>query len=235
MTALSGAPLYRARCRQQEDGGHARDEHTDTDRTNRNHAGPGSCRPRAGYSGGFGHSTPRCRPATRVADPIVSGRFDAKTGNYLYETGQPTTLRLPGGGTITGGGANSTEGNLFRFLSDSQVQVDTVDLTRGWHNFDRVFFEAGKATLTPASVSQLRNIATLLRAFPKACIKLGGYTDDTDTYKVNRELSDAHARTAWASLVEMGISPSRLDARGSAPTTPSPPTTPRKATPRTAA
>ena len=35
--------------------------------------------------------------------------------------------------------------------------------------------------------------------------------------KVNRELNDARARTAWTNLVEMGISPSRLDARGYGP------------------
>lgn len=160
---------------------------------------------------------PARRPATRVADPIVPGHFDAKTGNYFYETGQPTSLKLPGGGTVTNVGLNSTESNLFRFLSNPQVQVDTVDLTQGWYNFDRVFFEAGKATLTPESISQLRNIATLLRAYPNVRIKLGGYTDDTGTYKVNKALSEARARTAWASLVEMGVSPSRLDARGYGP------------------
>ncbi|MBH8570382.1 OmpA family protein [Microvirga sp. STS02] len=157
------------------------------------------------------------RPTARVADPIVPGHFDVKTGNYLYETGQPTSLKLPGGGSIANVGTNSTESYLFRFLSDPQVQVDTVDLTRGWYNFDRVYFEAGKATLTPESVSQLRNIATLLRAYPKARLKLGGYTDDTGTYKINKALSEARARTAWASLVEMGVSPSRLDARGYGP------------------
>jgi outer membrane protein OmpA-like peptidoglycan-associated protein len=160
---------------------------------------------------------PARRPTARVADPIVPGHFDAKTGNYFYETGQPTTLKLPSGGAITNVGASSTESYLFRFLSDPQVQVDTVDLTRGWYNFDRVYFEAGKATLTPESVSQLRNIATLLRAYPNVRIKLGGYTDDTGTYKVNKALSEARARTAWASLVEMGVSPSRLDARGYGP------------------
>ncbi|MGY3088517.1 outer membrane protein OmpA-like peptidoglycan-associated protein [Hymenobacter sp. UYAg731] len=165
----------------------------------------------------YNNRYPARRPATRVADPIVPGHFDAKTGNYYYETGQPTTLKLPGGGAIANVGANSTESYLFRFLSDPQVRVDSVDLTRGWYNFDRVYFEAGKATLTPESVSQLRNIATLLRAYPKTRIKLGGYTDDTGTYKVNKELSEARARTAWASLVEMGISPSRLDARGYGP------------------
>ncbi|GAB3878284.1 hypothetical protein GCM10028824_39890 [Hymenobacter segetis] len=165
----------------------------------------------------YNNHYPARRPAARVADPIVPGHFDAKTGNYLYETGQPTTLKLPGGATVTNVGANSTESYLFRFLSDPQVQVDSVDLTRGWYNFDRVYFEAGKATLTPESVSQLRNIATLLRAYPNARVKLGGYTDDTGTYKVNKALSEARARTAWASLVEMGVSPSRLDARGYGP------------------
>ncbi|MBO2008394.1 OmpA family protein [Hymenobacter negativus] len=153
----------------------------------------------------------------RVSDPIVPGHYDAKTGNYVYETGTATTLKLNNGASITGVGINSTESNLYRFLSDAQMQVDTVDLTRGWYNFDRVYFEAGKATLTAASLNQLRNVATLLRAYPTARIKLGGYTDDTGTYKVNKALSEARARTAWASLVEMGISPSRVDARGYGP------------------
>ncbi len=163
------------------------------------------------------HYPPR-RPATaRVPDPVVPGHYDAQTGNYIYDTGATTTLRLANGGTIAGVGTNSTESNLYRFLSDSHMQVDTVDLTRGWYNFDRVYFEAGKATLTAESLRQLRNVATLLRAYPAARIKLGGYTDDTGTYKVNKALSEARARTAWASLVEMGVSPGRIDARGYGP------------------
>lgn len=155
------------------------------------------------------------RPSdARIADPIVPGHFDARTGNYFYETGPATSLALANGSTIANVGTNSTESYLYRFLSSPQMQVDTVDLTRGWYNFDRVFFEPGKATLTPASLSQLRNISALLRAYPNARIKLGGYTDDTGAYKVNRELSDARARTAWASLVEMGISATRIEARG---------------------
>ncbi|WP_201977737.1 OmpA family protein [Hymenobacter rubidus] len=159
---------------------------------------------------------PDRKPGTkvRVADPIVPGHFDAKSGNYIYETGQPTALKLANGSVITGVGINSTESYLYRFLANPSTLVDTLDLTQGWYNFDRVFFNPGKATLTPESIGQLRNIATILRAFPNACIKLGGYTDSTGTYKVNRQLSEARARTAWASLVEMGISPSRLDARG---------------------
>ncbi|MBF9223910.1 OmpA family protein [Hymenobacter ruricola] len=158
------------------------------------------------------------RPTSRtVKDPIVPGHFDAKSGNYIYETGLPTTLKLPGGGTIAGVGVNSTESNLYRFLTNPQMQVDTLDLTNGWYNFDRVFFTPGKATLAGESLSQLRNVAAILKAFPNARVKLGGYTDSTGTYKVNKQLSEARARTAWASLVEMGISPSRIDARGYGP------------------
>ena len=160
---------------------------------------------------------PPRRSTPPAPDPIVPGRYDAKTGNYLYDTGPLTTLRLPGGATIAGVGLNSTESFLHRFLDNPAAQVDTVDLTRGWFNFDRVFFDAGKATLTTESVSQLRNVAALLRAYPRARVKLGGYTDSTGTYRVNKLLSDARARTAWASLVEMGISPGRVDARGYGP------------------
>ena len=97
------------------------------------------------------------------------------------------------------------------------MQVDTVDLTKDWYNFNRVYFEMGKAMLTTTSLGQLRNVAALLRAYPKARIKLGGYTDSTGTYQINKQLSETRARTASANLVEMGISPSRIEARGYGP------------------
>ena len=97
------------------------------------------------------------------------------------------------------------------------MQVDTLDLTKDWYNFNRVYFEMGKAMLTTTSLGQLRNVTALLRAYPKARIKLGGYKDSTGTYQINKQLSEDRARTAWASLVEMGISPARIDARGYGP------------------
>ena len=57
----------------------------------------------------------------RVADPIVPGHFDAKSGNYVYDTGALTTLKLANGGNVTNVGVNSTESNLYRFLIDPQT------------------------------------------------------------------------------------------------------------------
>ena len=170
--------------------------------------------PMAGSRSKTSSRYPARRPDIRVDDPIVPGHYDDASGNYIYNTGLPTTLKLAGGGTIAAVGANSTESHLYRFLTDPKMQVDTVDLTRGWYNFDKVFFETGKATLTTESVSQLRNIATILRAYPNTRIKLGGYTDNTGDYKINKQLSEARAQTAWKSLVEMGVGPGRIDFRG---------------------
>ena len=163
----------------------------------------------------------RRRQLRRLVSPAqvftVPGHYDAKSGNYLYDTGALTALKLPGGASIANVGINSTESRLHRFLSDPTKQADTLDLSRNWYNFDRVFFETGKATLTPESMSQLRNVVTLLRAYPTVRVKIGSYTDSTGIYKVNKMLSEARARTAWASLVEMGISPARIAARGYGP------------------
>ncbi|GAB2952107.1 hypothetical protein GCM10027048_16440 [Hymenobacter coalescens] len=176
---------------------------------------PAAAEPPRTYAYAPKKNTPR-RPAPKVT-PATPGHYDAKTGNYIYHTGASTTLTLAGGGRLTGVGVQSTESLLHRFITDPAAQVDTVDLTKGWLNFDRVFFEPGKATLTPDSRVQLGHIAQIMRAYPKVRIKIGGYTDSTGTYKVNKLLSEARAQAAWAALVELGISPGRMDARGYGP------------------
>ena len=160
---------------------------------------------------------PARRPATRIAPPAPKGHYDPASGNYIYETGALTTLALPNGQQITGVGVNSTESLLHRFVADPAARVDTLDRTQGWLSFDRVYFETGKATLTPESRRQLRNIAALLRSYPNTRVKLGGYTDSTGTYQINRQLSEARARTAWVALSEMGVALSRIEARGYGP------------------
>ncbi|NVO85795.1 OmpA family protein [Hymenobacter terrestris] len=170
-------------------------------------------RPRTPYQ-------PGSRRAGSIEPPPVDGHYDLKSGYYIYHTGAPTTLRLSNGQQLRGVGSQSTENQLHQFLSNPRQQIDTVDRTRGWISFDRVFFTTGQATLTPESRHQLKNIALLLQSYPQARLKIGGYTDSVGTYQMNRQLSEARARTAWTTLVEMGISPSRLEARGYGPNYP---------------
>ncbi|UOG73021.1 OmpA family protein [Hymenobacter tibetensis] len=141
------------------------------------------------------------------------GTYDRDRDMYIYDTGQPIVLTLANGSSQKVG-ANSTENRLYTFLSDPSFQVDSVNRTKGWINFDRVYFDAGKATLTSESEQQLHNIAEVLKTFPEATVKLGGYTDNTGLDTKNLVLSEERAKTAALALVKKGIPFHRLQFKG---------------------
>ena len=151
--------------------------------------------------------------AAKANNAATGGRYDAASGNYIYDTGQPIILRLADG-TIQKVGANSTENRLYTFLADAAQQVDSINRTKGWINFDRVYFEPGSTTLTDESFMQLRNVASILKTFPTAVVKLGGYTDSTGNPLKNFQLSETRAQTAMLAMAGMGIDMNRIQAKG---------------------
>ena len=162
-------------------------------------------------------SAPRVRreaPAPRSTE--AGGRYDQDRDTYIYDTGTPIVLRLADG-TTQKVGANSTENRLYTFLASPAIQVDSVNRTKGWINFDRINFETGKAMLTPESALQLGNIASILATFPQAVVKIGGYTDSTGDALANFQLSEDRARAAMRTLISMGVSADRLQAKGYGP------------------
>ena len=118
-------------------------------------------------------------------------------------------LNLPDG-TVLNVPENGIENQLVKFITDSSRPVD--DTT--WFNFDRLLFDTGKATLQPSSQEQLGNIAAILKAYPNAHVKIGGYTDNTGDAAANVALSDARAKNVMNAFVAAGIDPSRLEAKG---------------------
>lgn len=148
-----------------------------------------------------------------TAPTTVSGTYDKNRDAYIYDTGQPIILNLANG-TTQKVGANSTENRLYTFLANPAFQVDSVNRTKGWINFDRVYFDAGKATLTPESEQQLHNIAQVLKSFPNTRVKLGGYTDNTGDNTMNLQISEQRAKTAALALVKQGIAFNRLQFKG---------------------
>ncbi|SHL19306.1 OmpA family protein [Hymenobacter psychrotolerans] len=179
----------------------------------------------------FGHERPASRPAGAAAAvaslaPVATselgakapatpapGRYDVASGNYIYDTGQPIILRL-GDGTTQKVGANSTENRLFTFLADPAIEVDSVNRTKGWINFDRVYFDPGATTLTDESFQQLRNVASILKTFPASVVKIGGYTDSTGNPLKNFQLSEERAKTAMLAMAGMGVDMNRIQAKG---------------------
>jgi outer membrane protein OmpA-like peptidoglycan-associated protein len=108
------------------------------------------------------------------------------------------------------GAKNGIEDKLIIFILDSGKPVDGAL----WFSMDGITFDTDKATLTQESSVQVRNIAEILKAFPKIKIKIGGYTDNTGDANANLTLSTNRANTVKNSLVVMGIDASRVDAKG---------------------
>jgi len=116
---------------------------------------------------------------------------------------------LPTGAVITGAD-DGVERRLIGFLDDPNRKVDATT----WFDFDRVLFETGSATLKPESKEQLRDVAEILKAYPTAAVKIGGYTDDTGDPNANIQLSSARATAVVSELVAQGIPADRLSAEG---------------------
>ena len=158
----------------------------------------------------------RQRRARQAPGPDASGRYDQDRDTYIYDTGRPIALRLADG-TTQKAEANSTENRLYTFLASPAIQVDSMNRTKGWINFDRINFETGKALLTPESAMQLGNITSILATFSRVVVIIGGYTDSTGDALANFQLSEDRARAAMRTLAGMGVTPDRLQAKGYGP------------------
>jgi len=121
------------------------------------------------------------------------------TTERLVETG--VELRYAPGGV---------ESRLLALLRDQSAVPDE----QTWFDFDRLTFATSSARLEASSEEQLDNLAAILKAYPNASIKIGGYTDSTGSHERNLELSQGRADTVKQELVSRGIARDRLEAEG---------------------
>lgn len=134
----------------------------------------------------------------RIQPGINVGTLDEKTGDFMYDEGDLTTIVLPNGQELKAG-ENSTEAKLVKFLMDKNIPVD--DKTGNWYEFTNVHFKLNSADLEKVSDRQIQNMAAIAKAFPEAKFKFGGYTDNTGDASINKPLSQKRAE-AVAKLVE---------------------------------
>jgi OOP family OmpA-OmpF porin len=159
------------------------------------------------------YSEAEAASAAPLATSLPAGHYDPVTDTYIYTIGQPLVLTLPDGSKQRVG-SNSTEYRLYHLLTDPAQRLETQNTPSAWINVDRVYFTAGKASLTAESQQQLQNLASILKAFPQARIKLGGYTDSTGDVEKNLLLSQSRASAAMQALVKLGVDANRLQAEG---------------------
>jgi outer membrane protein OmpA-like peptidoglycan-associated protein len=120
-------------------------------------------------------------------------------------TGATVRVKLPNGVELNAY-RNGIESQLVNFLNDPAKRVDD----NIWFDFDKLNFEPGSSMITSESVMQIKNIAAILKAYPNASIKIGGYTDATGNEAANLKLSQARAEAVVAELRSNGIPESQL-------------------------
>jgi outer membrane protein OmpA-like peptidoglycan-associated protein len=98
------------------------------------------------------------------------------------------------------------ESGLVNCLNDASCKAGKDK----WFDFDDINFETGSAKLTDSSMRQVKNLVIILKAYPKAKIKIGGYTDRTGDAQTNKKLSADRAEAVLVALKSNGAQASQL-------------------------
>ena len=86
---------------------------------------------------------------------------------------------------------------------------------------ENIFYDFDKATLRPESKEALdKELIEILNDNPNITIELGAHTDMKGSYEYNDRLSQRRAQSVIDYLIEKGISPDRLTAKGYGETVP---------------
>jgi OmpA-OmpF porin, OOP family len=141
------------------------------------------------------------RPGTPAIEAPVATPAVPADGLVDLALADGTTIRVAEDGV---------ESRLVAFIQDAAQAVDKDT----WFTMDRLEFETGSAALRRSSDAQLDNIAAILRAYPNAGLKFGGYTDNTGDAAANLQLSGERATTAMSAVVSRGIGADRVAAEG---------------------
>ena len=136
-------------------------------------------------------------------------KVTSEAGKALERLGKLLMVKLPNGIELNVPELG-VEKKLIAFIEDASKPVDKTT----WFNFDRLEFETGSTNLKPSSMEQLKNIAEILKAYPKVGLKIGGYTDNTGNPDSNLQLSQKRAQSTMQELVKLGVDAKRLEAEG---------------------
>ncbi|HLO80319.1 MAG TPA: OmpA family protein [Chitinophagaceae bacterium] len=115
-------------------------------------------------------------------------------------TKEPLKVKLPNGVEI-----NAYKGGIEDLLVTFLLDPNAKPGNDNWFDFNDLNFKFGTAEIVPESRTEVDNIAQILKAFPNAKIKLGGYTDKVGDEAANKKLSQARADAVAAALKDLGV------------------------------
>jgi outer membrane protein OmpA-like peptidoglycan-associated protein len=146
---------------------------------------------------------------------VAITRTDNITGNYKFSIENPGQYILD---IRKEGYLYHSEPFIIPALNDKQIIDQLVLLNKIEVNqsiiLKNIFFDTGKSTLKPESMSEINRVYKLMIDNPTMEIEISGHTDNQGSEAINKKLSLARANVVVQALVSNGISPSRLTSAG---------------------
>lgn len=111
---------------------------------------------------------------------------------------------------------NGLEQQLVNFLTSGDYEkANDEELKNKWYDLNSVNFLMGSSSeLEKGSETQLANLVAILKAFPEAKIKIGGYTDKTGNEDNNKKISQSRADFIKSELEKAGVGAQVVSAEG---------------------
>lgn len=158
---------------------------------------------------------------TVAGDTLSTSNDTAAMQNDTAATMTSTSTRVDENidlnGTSLKGYKGGMEDNMISFLKSGAYAsaADDAALKDKWYDFDHVNFKMGSASeLEAGSQGQLENLVAILKAYPDAKIKIGGYTDKVGNEAANVKLSGERATYIKDWLAKQGVGSQVLGAEG---------------------
>jgi OmpA-OmpF porin, OOP family len=158
--------------------------------------------------------TPTAASAAVSSANVVGDAASAVKDTAGVALGAKSTVRLPNGAEVTAP-PKGAEAALLNFLTNSPASSAETSATSTPMELDRVSFEQGSAMLAPSSDEQLKNIATILKAYPASSVQIQGYADPSQNAPAAGKLSAERAQKIKQELTALGVAPSQMSAAGS--------------------
>jgi outer membrane protein OmpA-like peptidoglycan-associated protein len=183
---------------------------------------------------GRGEQPPNAAPARNLAEaarPVAeqAGRNLERVGQGIKDAGKAVTregreliettrrmipLSLPGNLKIDVPDNSYLEG-MVKWLTDGAGTSLPKNIVA-----DDLSFERGTATLTPESATATSRLATILKAFTTAKLKIEGHTDNVGDADANKKASLERATAVKDALVKAGAPADRIVVEGAGPDRP---------------
>jgi outer membrane protein OmpA-like peptidoglycan-associated protein len=145
-------------------------------------------------------------PSGNTVQPAVDTVIPSKDTTVLVPAPESTyVVKLPDG-TVLNAKKGGIEDQLMQFFNDPNSKPSR----RFPYNFDQLSFNAGSAVITNESMVQIQNVAFILKAYPKARIKIGGFNDKGGDSISNKLLSESRATTVAAAIKASGAFPNQI-------------------------